>query len=82
MRSYLDEHEPAAFEPDQVKILVGAFDRAWQELFRASLVTDANRQASRQRLAKILIGAAKSGILNEDKLAAEAVREFASGPPS
>jgi hypothetical protein len=61
MRSLLAEY-PAWFDPDEVQILLAAFDKAW-EAVQASGVTysEAKAELVRAVLAKHIIAAAKGG---------------------
>ena len=52
MRSLLAEY-PAWFEPDEVQILVGAFDKAWETVQATGVVyAEAKAEAVRTILAK------------------------------
>ena len=61
MRNLLAEY-PAWFEPDEVQILVGAFDKAWETVQAIGVVyAEAKAEAVRTILAKHIIEAAKQG---------------------
>ena len=68
MRNFLAEY-PAWFEPDEVQILVAAFDKAW-ETVQASVVIypEAKAEAARAILAKHIIEAAKQGERDHTRL--------------
>jgi hypothetical protein len=55
MRNLLAEY-PAWFEPDEVQILVGAFDKAWETVQAIGVVyAEAKAEAVRTILANILL---------------------------
>ena len=61
MRDLLAEYR-AWFEPDEVQILVAAFDKAWETVQASGMVyAQANAEAVRAILAKHIIEAAKQG---------------------
>jgi hypothetical protein len=69
MRGYLKEH-PGAFDPDAIRILVAAFDKAWQSVQAsgATFDTDAAAEIARAVLAKHIIEAAKQGERDQRRL--------------
>jgi hypothetical protein len=61
MRNLLAEY-PAWFEPDEVQILIGAFDKAWATVQATRVVyAEAKAETVRTILAKHIIEAAKQG---------------------
>ena len=64
----------AAFDPDQLKAIKKAFDDAWTQIApQISQRTDAI-EASRLKLASIVLSVAKRGTLDSKQLAEEAVK--------
>jgi hypothetical protein len=60
MRNLLAEY-PAWFEPDEIQILVGAFDKAWETVQATGVVyAEAKAEAVRTIFAEHIIEAAKS----------------------
>lgn len=68
-RRYIEEN--LALGPDELLVITGAFDRAWEEL-RANFASD-DADAARVRLAGIIISLAKQGISDRKKLHGMAV---------
>jgi hypothetical protein len=61
MLGFLKEY-PGAFDPDEVHILVDAFDKAWQTAQASGVVyPEAQAEAARGILAKHIIAAALDG---------------------
>jgi hypothetical protein len=56
-------------DPETTKLLARAFDRAWERYYRPGRVTIAP-DAARPALANHLVELAKSGTIDEEKLAA------------
>ena len=81
MRNLLAEY-PAWFEPDEVQILVAAFDKAW-EAVQASVVIypEAKAEAARAILAKHIIEAAKQGERDHARLRDGALLALAQTNP-
>ncbi len=69
MHGYLKEH-PGAFDPDEVRTLVAAFEKAWASVQASGAVFDADAQAelARSTLAKHIIEAAKQGERDQGRL--------------
>ena len=86
MRNLLAEY-PAWFEPDEVQILVGAFDKAWETVQATGVVyAEAKAEAVRTILAKHIIEAAKQGErdharLRDGALLALAQSNLRNSPP-
>jgi hypothetical protein len=62
MRGFLAEHS-GVFDPDEIRILVTAFDKAWETVQASGAIfdTDTKIQLARATLAKHIIEAAKQG---------------------
>jgi hypothetical protein len=69
MRTFLAEHL-GVFDPDDVRILVAAFDKAWENVqaSRVTFDTKAKADLARAILAKHIIAAAKDGEFDQDRL--------------
>jgi hypothetical protein len=54
---------PRAFDPDEIRILVAAFDKAWESVQASGAIfdTDTKAESARAILAKHIIEAAKHG---------------------
>jgi hypothetical protein len=77
MRNYLKEH-PAAFDHDEVAILVGAFDQAWQLILKSGAKLDGELMAVRELLAKRIIEVAKQGERDQRRLCEDALAHLAA----
>jgi hypothetical protein len=60
MRGFLAEH-PGAFDPGEIRILVAAFDRAWECVQASGGLSGAEAESARAVLAKHIVAAAKDG---------------------
>ncbi len=60
MQGFLAEH-PGAFDPNEIRILVAAFDRAWESVQASGAISGAEAESARAVLAKHIIAAAKDG---------------------
>jgi hypothetical protein len=69
MREFLAEHL-GVFDPEDIRILVRAFDQAWEAVQASGAVfeTKAKGDMARAILAKHIIAAAKEGELDEERL--------------
>jgi hypothetical protein len=69
MRGYLEEH-PGVFDPGEIRILVAAFDKAWESVQASGAIfdTDAKTELARAMLAKHIIEAAKQGERDQGRL--------------
>jgi hypothetical protein len=67
MREYLEEH-PGAFGPDEIRILVAAFDKAWESVQASGAIFDTGVESARAILAKHIIEAAKHGERDQGRL--------------
>jgi hypothetical protein len=57
MLEAIDKYAGGVFNPDDVRILVAAFDNAWQSLLASGITFESDREskAVRDRLAKYII---------------------------
>jgi hypothetical protein len=69
MRGFLAKHL-GVFDPDDIRILVGAFDKAWEAVQASGEVFDSKARVNTARaiLAKHIIAAAKDGERDEGRL--------------
>jgi len=69
MRGFLAKHL-GVFDPDDIRILVGAFDKAWEAVQASGEVFDSKARVDTARaiLAKHIIAAAKDGERDEGRL--------------
>jgi hypothetical protein len=68
-RGFLAKHL-GVFDPDDIRILVGAFDKAWEAVQASGEVFDSKARVDTARaiLAKHIIAAAKDGERDEGRL--------------
>jgi hypothetical protein len=69
MHGFLAEHL-GVFAPDDIRILVSAFDKAWEAVLASGVVFDTKAQTdiARAILAKHIIAAAKDGEFDQGRL--------------
>jgi hypothetical protein len=69
MRAFLAKHL-GVFDPDDIRILVGAFDNAWEAVQASGEAFDSKARVDTARaiLAKHIIAAAKDGERDEGRL--------------
>jgi hypothetical protein len=74
MRGFLAKHL-GVFDPDDIRILVGAFDKAWEAVQASGEVFDSKARVDTARaiLAKHIIAAAKDGERDEGRLRDDAL---------
>jgi hypothetical protein len=79
MYGYLKEHVGASFGPFEIRILVSAFDKAWESIQTsgAEFDTGAHAECARAVLAKHIIEAAKQGERDQRRLRDGALLAFA-----
>ena len=79
MRKFIKAFEAgAAFDPDTVHILIGAFDDAWASLLNsAPFAAENHSETARDILAKHIIEAAKKGERDQHKLSEDALLQLA-----
>jgi hypothetical protein len=77
MHGFLNEH-PGVFDPDEVRILVAAFEKAWTSVQASGAVFDTKpkAEAARAILAKHIIAAAKQGERDQGRLRDGALLAF------
>jgi len=78
MHGYLKEHS-GAFDPDEVRTLVAAFEKAWVSVQASGAVfdTEAKAESVRAILAKHIITVAKQGERDQGRLRDDALVAFA-----
>jgi len=59
---------PGAFDPNEIRILVAAFDRAWESVQASGALSGAEAESARAVLAKHIIAAAKDGERDQGRL--------------
>ena len=69
MHGFLAEHL-GVFDPDDIRILVAAFDKAWETVQASGVTFDTKTKVDLARaiLAKHIIAAAKDGEFDQDRL--------------
>ena len=69
MHGYLKDHS-GVFDPDQVRTLVAAFEKAWASVQASGAIfdTDTKAESARAILAKHIIAAAKQGERDQGRL--------------
>lgn len=72
--------ESASYDPEQLKALRKAFDDAWAQISPGVSTRPAAIEAARLKLAEIVLGLAKNGNLDPQKLADAAV-QLMQAPP-
>jgi hypothetical protein len=79
MLSAIDKYAGGVFQPDDVRILVAAFDSAWRSLLASGITFESDRelQAVRDRLAKYIIEQARHGERDQRRLRDGALLQYA-----
>jgi hypothetical protein len=79
MLSAIDKYAGGVFQPDDVRILVAAFDSAWRSLLASGITFESDRelQAVRDRLAKYIIEQARYGERDQRRLRDGALLQYA-----
>ena len=67
MRGFLAEHL-GVFDPDDIRILIAAFDKAWEAAQAIGVFDKAKADSARAILAKHIIAAAKDGEFDQGRL--------------
>jgi hypothetical protein len=67
VQGFLAEH-PGAFDPNEIRILVAAFNRAWESVQASGAISGAEAESARAVLAKHIIAAAKDGERDQGRL--------------
>ena len=70
--------QSAVFEPEEIIILVGAFDKAWHSVLAGGLKLEGGAEPVRAMLAKHIIESAGRGELNQDRLCNDALDHWAA----
>jgi hypothetical protein len=73
--------QPNVFEPEEILILVGAFDKAWQSVLATGAEFDGNAESIRAILAKHIIESASRGKFNQKRLCRAALDHLAVSLP-
>jgi hypothetical protein len=70
VRNFVRDHvDPGAFAPDAVRILIAAFDGAWQSInANGARLSGQQSELTRELLAKYIIEQARQGELDECRL--------------
>jgi hypothetical protein len=78
MRRFLAEHL-GVFDPDEIRILAAAFDKAWKNVQASGVTFDtkAKTDLARAILAKHIIAAAKNGERDQTRLRDDALMALA-----
>jgi hypothetical protein len=84
MLGFIKKHAKEVFLPEEVEILVAAFDDAWAKLqaTRAPFAEEAYGPAAREFLAKHIIMAAKRGERNPRHLSQDALLHLSRYAPA
>jgi hypothetical protein len=79
MLSAIDKYAGGVFQPDDVRILVAAFDSAWRSPLASGITFESDRelQAVRDRLAKYIIEQARHGERDQRRLRDGALLQYA-----
>jgi hypothetical protein len=79
MLEAIDKYGGGVFNPDDVRILVAAFDSAWQSLLARGNTFESDREsrAVRDRLAKYIIEQARHGERDQRRLRDGALLQYA-----
>jgi len=72
MRGFLAEHL-GVFDPDEIRILVAAFDKAWEAAQASGVFDKAKADSARAILAKHIIAAAMDGEYDQGRLRDDAL---------
>jgi hypothetical protein len=82
MHGYLKNHS-GVFDPDEVRILVAAFDQAWEAVQASGAIFDTNVKAESARaiLAKHIIEAAQQGERDQRRLRDSALLALTQSNP-
>jgi hypothetical protein len=70
--------QPVVFEPEEVIILVGAFDKTWHAVLAGGVKLEGDAEPVRAMLAKHIIESASRGELNRDRLCNDALDHWAA----
>jgi hypothetical protein len=70
--------QSVAFSPEEVIILVGAFDKTWHTVLAGGVKLEGDAEPVRAMLAKHIIESAGRGELNQDRLCNDALDHWAA----
>jgi hypothetical protein len=70
--------QSAVFEPEEIIILVGAFDKAWHTVLAGGVKLEGDAEAVQAMLAKHIIESATRGELNQHRLCNDALDYWAA----
>jgi hypothetical protein len=75
----IDKYAGGVFSPDDVRILVAAFDSAWRSLVASGMILELEREseAARDTLAKHIIEQARYGERDQGRLRDGALLQYA-----
>jgi hypothetical protein len=75
----IDKYAGGVFSPDDVRILVAAFDSAWRSLLASGMILELEREseAARDTLAKHIIEQARYGERDQGRLRDGALLQYA-----
>jgi hypothetical protein len=75
----IDKYAGGVFSPDDVRILVAAFDGAWRSLVASGMILESDREseAARDTLAKHIIEQARYGERDQGRLRDGALLQYA-----
>jgi hypothetical protein len=76
------ENRGGVFDPDTLRVLSEAFDKAWDAFLRRGQLTPANLHTSRKRLAQLIFQEVKHAELNSHILARSAIDKLRQGEVS
>ena len=77
MLAYI-KSQSVAFSPEEVIILVGAFDKTWHTVLAGGVKLEGDAEPVRAMLAKHIIESASRGALNQDRLCNDALDYWAA----
>jgi len=74
----IDKYAGGVFSPDDVRILVAAFDSAWRALLASGMIFESDRESeARDSLAKHIIEQARYGERDQGRLRDGALLQYA-----
>ena len=77
MLAYI-KSQSVAFSPEEVIILVGAFDKTWHTVLAGGVRLEGDAEPIRAMLARHIIESASRGELNQDRLCNDALDHWAA----
>jgi len=79
MLKAIDQYAGGVFSPEDVRILVAAFDGAWRSLLASGMIFESDREseAARDSLAKHIIEQARYGERDQGRLRDGALLQYA-----